>query len=108
MDFDLEEYQTNYSENLADPIQISPHAVAFRHLLGEINNALYISNSHILTGTGKIRIDNATDGSDLGHRLYVGLGTNITEDMVNNREDTIFVDGGSYRRSKAFFKAQVE
>ncbi len=114
VNFDLLQYRADVEEQLAvDPDcglrvpQIVPHAIAFRHALGERDNVLKISNSTVLEDTGKIRIDNADDGSDLGHRLYVGCGTNITLDTVNNNADTIFTPERCYRRNMAGFKAQV-
>lgn len=59
-------------------------------------------------GSGKFRIDMAADGSDLGHRLYVGMGTNITSDTVNNRSCAIIGGTDCHRRSKASFKAQLQ
>ena len=113
--FDLEQYKADIeAEIAADPDcglevpMINPHAIAFRRFLGERNNILRISNSTVLDDTGNIRIDNADDGSDLGHRLYVGCGTNITVDRVNNRADTIFVPEENYRQNMAWFQAQVQ
>lgn len=108
VDFDLEEYRSACEAAGQDAPQIVPHAIAFLRALGETNNTLYISNSDVLDGSGKFRIDNASDGSDLGHRLYVGLGTNITEDTVNNKADTVFDTARSYRRSRAYFTAQMQ
>lgn len=113
--FDLEQYKADIEAQIAaDPDcglevpMINPHAIAFRRSLGERNNILRISNSTVLEDTGNIRTDNADDGSDLGHRLYVGCGTNITVDRVNNRADTIFVPEENYRQNMAWFQAQVQ
>ena len=52
-------------------------AFVMRGTDGESNNTVNISNSTVTSGT--IRID-----PDLGHKLNIGMGGNITTDMVNN------------------------
>ena len=104
--FDLEAYRAACEANPElDAPQIVPCAISFRRAYGETNNTLYISNSRVYGSS--FRIDNGFDGSDLGHRLYVGGGTNITEASVNNPADTIFTGTESYRQSEAWFRAQV-
>ena len=104
--FDREEYQAAYAEAHPDKplIQIVPHAISFRSNLGETDNVLHISNSRIYDC--RFRIDGRGE-TDLGHRLYVGGCTNITEESVNNTDNTIFNGNESYRQSEAWFRAQV-
>ena len=106
VNFDLEEYRDAYAAANPDkdPIQIAPHAMSFRSSLGETDNTLYISNSQIYDC--RFRIDGRGE-TDLGHRLYVGGCTNITEESVNNTDNTIFNGTDSYRQSEAWFRAQV-
>ena len=106
--FDMDEYRAALVAAGGELPQLAPHLIAFRSSMGETNNTLYISNSHVSGGSGKFRIDMAADGSDLGHRLYVGMGTNITSDTVNNRSCAIIGGTDCHRRSKASFKAQLQ
>lgn len=115
VDFDLEQYRADVEAYIAENPDcglkapaIKPPAFCFRRALGEHDNTLCISNSSVLDGTNPFRIDRGFDGEDLGHRLYVGGGTNITEDWVNNRAHTIFVPEENYRRNMAWFQAQIQ
>jgi lysophospholipase L1-like esterase len=53
-------------------------AFVLRGSSGEQNCTVNISNSTIVDGAGKIRVDNET------HKLNVGIGTNITTDKITN------------------------
>ena len=114
VDFDLEQYRADVEAYIAEnpdcglqPPLIKPPAFCFRRALGEHDNIMLISNSKVLEGTNPFRIDKGFDGEDLGHRLYVGCGTNITTEWVNNRAHTIFVPEENFRQNMAWFKAQV-
>jgi hypothetical protein len=64
--------------------------IALRGTSGEKNNTLNISNTTI-EAPAILRID------DGGHKVNVGMGTNITEDVISNPEYAEFTDG-FYRR----------
>ena len=66
------------------------HPIVMRGTDGEQNNTINISNSNI--GGGTIRIDNDT------LKLNVGIGTNITTDMIENPARAEFT-GELYRRN---------
>ena len=66
------------------------HPIVMRGTDGEQNNTINISNSTI--GGGTIRIDNDT------LKLNVGIGTNITTDMIDNPAGAEFT-GELYRRN---------
>ena len=66
------------------------HPIVMRGTDGEQNNTINISNSNV--GGGTIRIDNDT------LKLNVGIGTNITTDMIDNPARAEFT-GELYRRN---------
>ena len=68
------------------------NAFVLRGTSGEMNNSLYISNSTI--GNNKIRIDQGGNGT---LKLYVGEGTNITQEKINNPSYAEFTNE-SYKR----------
>ena len=55
---------------------------------GETNNTVNISNSTIVEGAAQIRVDSGT-----GHRLNVGVGTNITPEGIEIPDMATFTNG---------------